>query len=156
MAMAAEDEAAAPLHLLKMAVGVASLDELREVRARRIAQLGGSWVYTRNQPRRVAAVLAGGSLYWVIRGQIRVRQRITGFDARRDENGRSYCLIGVEEAFVPTLARAWRPFQGWRYLPLADAPPDLASGGPPGAPRDAADEPMPARLRAELRALGLL
>ena len=34
-----------PLHLLKMAVGIADLDELRRVRAARIAQLGGSWVY---------------------------------------------------------------------------------------------------------------
>jgi hypothetical protein len=154
----AEAEAAspAPLHLLKMAVGIASLDELREVRARRIAQLGGSWVYTRNQPRRAAAVLAGGSLYWVIRGRIRVRQRITGFDARRDDNGRGYCLIGVERTLVPTVARPWRPFQGWRYLTPADAPPDLAAGGPPGEAGAAADEPMPARLQAELRALGLL
>ena len=65
-----------PLHLLKMAVGIASLDELRRVRAARIKQYGGSWVYTRNHPRRAEAVLAGGSLYWVIRGQISCRERI--------------------------------------------------------------------------------
>ena len=51
-----------PLHLLKMAVGVADIDELRRVRAARTRQHGGSWVYTRNQPRRAAAVLAGGSM----------------------------------------------------------------------------------------------
>lgn len=144
----------APLHLLKMAVGVASLDELREVRARRVAQLGGSWVYTRNRPRRAEAVLAGGALYWVIRGQIRVRQRITGFDTKRDDKGRAYCLIGVDPALVPTLPRAWRPFQGWRYLPPADAPPDLPAGE--AADDEAADGTLPPRLVAELRALGLL
>src|SRR5690348_9820719 len=74
-----------PLHLLKMAVGIADIEELRRVRAARTRQHGGSWVYTRNQPRRAEAVLAGGSIYWVIRGQIRVRQRVTGFRSERDD-----------------------------------------------------------------------
>src|SRR5580700_6467485 len=94
---------AGPLHLLKMAVGIADIDELRRVRAARTKQLGGSWVYTRNQPRRAEAVLAGGSIYWVIRGQIRVRQRITGLRGERDDKGRGYCLIGVDPQLVATL-----------------------------------------------------
>ena len=65
-----------------MAVGIADLDDLRRVRAARIEQLGGSFVFTRNHPRRAEAVLRGGSLYWVIRGQIRARQRISGFPQR--------------------------------------------------------------------------
>jgi len=141
-----------PLHLLKMAVGVADLDELRRVRAARIEQHGGSWVYTRNHPRRAEAVLAGGSLYWVIRGQIRVRQRVVGFRGERDDKGRAYCLIEVDRTLVPTLSRRWRPFQGWRYLTPADAPPDMPDGN--AAPR-AAEAPMPERMVAELRALGL-
>jgi hypothetical protein len=141
-----------PLHLLKMAVGIADIDELRRLRAQRIKQHGGSWIYTRNHPRRDAAVLAGGSLYWVIRGQIRVRQRIAGFRSERDEKGRAYCLIEVDRALVATQWRPWRPFQGWRYLTAADAPPDLAAGMPAGG---AAAEAMPAALIAELRALGL-
>ena len=32
----------------------------------------------------------------MIRGQIRVRQRITGFRSERDEKGRAYCLIEVD------------------------------------------------------------
>ena len=83
------DGGAPPLHLLKMAVGAADIAELRRVRAQRIAQYGESWVYTRNHPRRAAEVLAGGSLYWVIRGQVRVRQRIVGFAAARDDAGRA-------------------------------------------------------------------
>jgi hypothetical protein len=142
-----------PLHLLKMAVGVASLDELREARAQRIRQLGGSWVYTRNHPRRAEQVLAGGSIYWVIRGQVRVRQRITGFASKRDDKGRAYCLIGVDPELVPTIGRPWRPFQGWRYLAAADAPPDLPAGYDISA---LAGERMPERMLAELRALGLL
>jgi hypothetical protein len=148
---AAED--GGPLHLMKMAVGVGSLEELRQARAARIKQHGGSWVYTRNHPRRAEAVLAGGSLFWVIRGQIRVRQRVTGFRSERDEKGRAYCLIEVEPVLVPTIWRPWRPFQGWRYLTPADAPPDAPSGY---APSDLAESPMPEQMLAELRSLGLL
>jgi hypothetical protein len=134
------------LHLLKLAVGVDSIDHLRHVRAARRAERGGSWVYTRNHPRRTQEVLAGGSIYWIIRGHIRVRQRITGFRAEREENGRRYCLIEVDEVLVPTVGRAWRPFQGWRYLPAADAPPDRPLMG----------ELPPDRMLAELYSLGLI
>jgi hypothetical protein len=139
-----------PLHLLKMAVGVADIDELRRFRAARLKERGASWVYTRNRPRRAEEVLAGGSIYWVIRGQIRVRQLVTGFRAERDENGRAYCLIEVDHDLVETVWRPWRPFQGWRYLTPADAPPDRIGGRPGG------DEAIPAAMLAELRALGLL
>jgi hypothetical protein len=40
-----------------------------------------------------------------------------------------------------------RPFQGWRYLPAADAPGDL------GKRRN---DDLPPQLRAELAALGLM
>jgi hypothetical protein len=143
------DRSEGPLHLLKMAVGVGDIDELRRIRKQRVKERGGNWVYTRNHPRRAEEVLAGGSIYWVIRGQIRVRQRITGFRSERDDNGRAYCLIVVDPELVPTLLRPWRPFQGWRYLTPADAPPDASLG--PGAIAT-----MPERMLAELRALGLL
>ena len=141
-----------PLHLLKMAVGIADIDDLRRVRAARIEQHGASWIYTRNRPRRADAVLAGGSIYWVIRGQIRVRQRITGLRGERDAKGRAYCQIEVDRELVATLWRPWRPFQGWRYLSPADSPPD-ASGG--WQLPDAAAGVMPEHLVAELRSLGL-
>jgi hypothetical protein len=154
--MTEEDEAHSPppLHLLKMAVGISDLDDLRRVRAARIAQLGGSFVFTRNRPHRAEAVLRGGSLYWVIRGQIRARQRIVGFHSRRDEKGRAYCLIGVGPEVVATVWRAWRPFQGWRYLSSVDAPPDEQAGG--GGRGDTAGIGLPVWLEAELRSLGLL
>jgi hypothetical protein len=139
-----------PLHLVKMAVGASDVEELRRFRAQRFAERGVSLVYTRNHPRRTAAVLDGGSLYWVIKGQIRARQRITGFRSERDDNGRAYCLILVEPEVVATLLRAFRPFQGWRYLPPADVPRD-APGGPGG---DFAA--IPDHMLVELRELGLI
>jgi len=135
-----------PLHLLKLAVGIDDIDQLREIRKVRAAQRGGSWVYTRNQPRRAQELLAGGSIYWVIRGQIRVRQLVTGLRSERDEAGRRYCRIEVDERLVPTFPRAWRPFQGWRYLTSQDAPPD----------RPVSAELPSERMLAELQALGLI
>ena len=135
-----------PLHLLKLAVGIDDIDHLRRIRKARAADRGGNWVYTRNHPRRAQEVLSGGSIYWVIRGQIRVRQRVTGLRGERDNTGRRYCLIEVDAVLVPTLPRACRPFQGWRYLSPGDAPPD----------RPAASAPAPDRMIAELRALGLI
>jgi hypothetical protein len=139
-----------PLHLLKMAVGASDIEEMRRFRAQRLIERGESWVYTRNHPRRADEVLSGGSIYWVFKGQIRVRQRVTGFRSERDDNGRAYCLILVDEDLVPTLPRAFRPFQGWRYLKPSDAPKD-APGGPGG---DYAA--LPDHMLAELRELGLI
>jgi hypothetical protein len=135
-----------PLHLLKLAVGIDDLEHLRRVRAARTAERGGSWVYTRNHPRRAQEILAGGSIYWIIRGHVRVRQLVTGFRRERDDNGRRYCLIEVDANLIPTLCRPWRPFQGWRYLSPEDAPQDCSNGGAP--PSD--------QMLAELHALGLI
>jgi hypothetical protein len=135
-----------PLHLLKLAVGIDEIEHLRRARAVRAAERGGDWVYTRNRPRRAAEVLDGGSIYWVIRGRIAVRQRVIGFHGDRDEDGRRFCLIAVDTALVPTVPRSCRAFQGWRYLPAAVAPPDLPAAG---------EEPPPERMLAELRGLGL-
>ena len=90
----------------------------------------------------------------MIRGQIRVRQRVTGFRSEHDEKGRAYCLIEVEPELVPTMWRPWRPFQGWRYLSPADAPPDSWAGQDGG--EDSAGAGLPVWLEAELRGLGLL
>ena len=132
------------LHLVKLAVGVADLAELRRVRAARARERGGDWIATRNRPRRTAEVLDGGSIYWVIRGRVQVRQRVTGFREEHMESGRS-CLIVVDPLLIPTVPRPLRPFQGWRYLSPADAPPDLPEG----------QELPPESMLAELRALGL-
>src|SRR5271154_3877909 len=136
------------LHLMKLAVGIDDVEHLRRVRAARAAERGGGgWVYTRNRPRREAEVLDGGSIYWVIRGQISVRQLVVGFRSERDENGRRYCLIDVDRTLVSTLWRPCRPFQGWRYLLPEAVPLDRAPAG---------ELPLPDHLLTELRALGLL
>jgi hypothetical protein len=106
-------------------------------------------VRTRNTPRRAAELLDGGSIYWVIKGAIRARQRILSIEKRTDARGRRYCEVGLDPKLVETVARPCRPFQGWRYLepPAAPADRERLSGDLGG---------MPPGMVEELRSLGLL
>jgi hypothetical protein len=142
----AEGRGRVALHLVKLAVGVDDVEHLRRVREARAADRGGSWVPTRNRPRRAAELLDGGSIYWVVRGQIRARQLLVGFRGGRGPDDRRHCLIEVDPTLVPTLPRACRPFQGWRYLTADAAPADRRADTPP----------LPDRMLAELRELGLI
>lgn len=143
------------LHLLKLCVGVDSVDRLRrsaERRAEESVRAGGprqSWHDTRMTPRRRDELVDGGSLYWVIRGYVRARQRLLGIDEVPDSQGRRMCRLRLDPRVVRVEPRAHRAFQGWRYLQATEAPPDLAVPAP-GA------EDMPAEMLAELRGLGLL
>lgn len=143
------------LHLVKLAVGIEDIEHLAEVQKRRLrdarkrnGRKASLWHRTRHVPRRVEELLDGGSMYWVVKGRIAVRQRLCGFELATDEEGRRCCLILLEPELVLTAGRRHRAFQGWRYLPAADAPPDLP-------PRRGEDD-LPPELAAELRELGLL
>ena len=146
-----------PLHLVKLCVGAASIEDLADWQRARLAMLRRSEPEARishttfQTPKRQAELIDGGSLYWVIKGVIQVRQRIFGFGEGTKENGQACCLIELDEALVPVRGVPRRPFQGWRYLDHADAPSDLAGGA-------AADEvaAMPPAMRRELAALGLI
>jgi hypothetical protein len=137
------------LHLLKLAVGVNDLADLRKRQRERAKERGFYCFYTRNMPRRQDEVLDGGSVYWVIKGFIEARQRIRGFVPIVNRRGRPAVLVKLEAKIVPTLGQPRRAFQGWRYLTPAEAPPDLPKRG-----RGSAE--MPAAMARELRELGLL
>jgi hypothetical protein len=141
-----------PLHLIKLAVGVRDLDHLAELQDRRAVMADGQTripVYTRRLPKRGDELLAGGSIYWVIKGSVLVRQPILAIDTATDEEGESYCTLQIAADRVQTVPTPRRPFQGWRYLTAEAAPQDLSAAGGAG------DE-LPADMAAELRALGLL
>jgi hypothetical protein len=138
-----------PLHLIKMAVGIDDLEHLRRFRAQRRETQPLCLVRTRNTPRRAAEILAGGSLYWVIRGQIMCRERIAAIRPFVDKEGVGRCRVVMVPKVVLVEPRPFRAFQGWRYLEPKDAPRDLDRAAP-GA-RD-----MPETLRRELTQLGLL
>ena len=138
------------LHLIKMCVGCDSVEDLAEWQANRLLR-GEPLIHrTRNFPKRGAEILAGGSLYWIIKGQVRVRQRITALEAVTDGEGGRFCAIHLATELVPVIHRTQRPMQGWRYLASEDAPPDRDP-----AHKDETEE-MPAGMVKELRALGLM
>jgi hypothetical protein len=146
------------LHLIKLCVGCDSVKDLEDwikerLKARRKGGAGGGRKQrnhtTRMVPKRAAELVDGGSLYWVIRGQIMCRERILGIRPFVDKDGIGRCHIVLDCKPVLVEPRPYRAFQGWRYLLPADAPRDL-DRATPGA-RD-----MPEHLRRELRQLGLL
>jgi len=143
------------VHILKLSVGIDSLSHLAERQRQRIvdaAKAGDAAQLrhlTRATPRRAEEVLDGGSIYWVIKGAIRGRQRIVGIDTAVNHLGLARCALIFDPELVPVRARPHRPFQGWRYLEMADVPPDAV-----GVTDQSGD--MPAEMAEELRALGLL
>lgn len=139
-----------PLHLIKLSVGIETVDHLATVQARRRADSGQNklWHQTRQTPTRADELLDGGSIYWVIKGVLQVRQRLVGLETIRDAEGVRRCRIMLDPTLTLTEHRRRRAFQGWRYLAAADAPPDV--GG------DSETGDMPPDMVNELRSLGLL
>jgi hypothetical protein len=136
------------LHLIKLCVGIDSIEHLAEFRAKRRLREPRCLVHTRNWPRRADEILDGGSLFWVIRGHVRVRQRVLAFHHDLDEDGRGFCTIELDHALVPTRPLTFRPFQGWRYMEPADAPADETGPGDYGE--------LPEQMARELREIGVI
>jgi hypothetical protein len=93
-------------------------------------------------------LLEGGSLYWVIKGNVQLRQKLLDIRPFTDSEGIERCHLVLDRDLVPTTWQPRRAFQGWRYLDQKDAPADLANGGDASA--------LPPQLRLELAQLGLL
>jgi hypothetical protein len=139
------------LHMMKLAVGVKDLAHLAERQAMRARLEPPLRHLTRMFPKRAAEILDGGSIYWVVAGWLSVRQRI--LDIREEqEDGIDCAALVLDPVLVPVAARPQKPFQGWRYLAKEAAPADLGQGAPAAEGLEA----LPARLRTELRALGLI
>jgi hypothetical protein len=134
--------------MVKLCVGVSELKEFEEWR-REERKAGRRMQHvTRMFPKRAEEILDGGSIYWVIRGLISVRQRIMKLEPVTGRDGIQRCRLVFDPAYVLVRPTPHRAFQGWRYLEPSDAPPDLTKRS------DIAR--MPDRLRAKLAQLGLL
>ena len=140
------------LHLLKLSVGPRDVDTLRRLQSERLRAEPPLRHRTRMIPRRQDDLLDGGSIYWVVAGQVRVRQRLLRINEETDHDGRALAALVLDPALVPVEARPTKPFQGWRYLAPEDAPADLRQGEDPAEGLDT----LPDALRQELRALGLI
>ena len=143
------------LHLIKLCVGCDSVSDLEDwIRQKlkektRRRQKPEHIHTTRMVPKRASELTSGGSLFWVIRGQITCRERILDIRPFTDKEGIGRCRVVLDGKVVLVEPRPRAAFQGWRYLKTGDAPRDLARAAP-GAAR------MPETMRRELRELGLL
>ena len=73
-----------PVHLLKLAVVIESIDHLIERQKQRMRERTAAGdantlrILTRNTPRRADELTAeGGSIFWVIKNRVLVRQQVT-------------------------------------------------------------------------------
>ncbi len=143
------------LHLIKLCVGCDSVQELeswiaQKLKERRKRRLKPEHIHTtRMVPKRAGELLAGGSLFWVIRGAVMCRQTLLDVRPFIDKEGIGRCRLVLEPKPILVEPRPFRAFQGWRYLAAKDAPRDLDRAAP-GADK------MPEELRRELTDLGLL
>jgi hypothetical protein len=138
------------INILKLCVGADSIADLTDWQtSQRHRWPPGCAVHvTRMWPKRSEEVLAGGSLYWVIKGLVQCRQRIVGLEQVTEGDGITRCALILDTAIIRTEATPKRPFQGWRYLDPAEAPRDLVRG------RER-EEALPPALAQALAEIGL-
>src|ERR1700716_834231 len=145
-----------PLHLIKLAVGCESVKELKSWVAQRMRTARQKGLprhhihITRMAPKRIEELLAGGSLYWVLRGEIAAREKIMAIEPFRDRDGIGRCRLVMQPKVIAVSPRPVRPLQGWGYFMQDAAPPDLTRSSA------ASVAAMPEPMRRELRDLGLL
>lgn len=141
------------LHMQKLSVGsesIATLQDWQKMVVRRRAKKGLSPHHqhvTRMFPKQKEALLDGGSIYWVIKGLIQCRNEIVDLEETQTKDGRKACAIVMDPNLIAVVPTPKRPFQGWRYLKVEDAPADL------GLINGAGD--LPPELRAKLVNLGV-
>jgi hypothetical protein len=145
------------LHLIKLCVGCESIEDLAAWQAERLKRRRRAgekrpklFHRTFQSPKRRDELLAGGSLYWVIKGLIQVRQPLLDIAEGTKEDGTPCCVLILKNELVPVRPVPRRAFQGWRYLTADEAPEDLTRRSGAGAAA------MPPQLRKELADLGLL
>lgn len=142
------------LHLIKLCVGIETVEDLEESLKRRLWQqkrLGMRefpFHTTRMVPKRAEEVLKGGSLYWVIKGNVQCRQKFKAIEPFKGDDGIGRCDLVLEPEIIRTHFQPKRPFQGWRYFKDSDVPLDLITG-------EDGEEVLPMDLQAQLAELGL-
>lgn len=138
------------LNIIRLCVGCESIEDLRdwqETHNEAPDYPGCVFTMTTMYPKRAEEIIGKGSLYWVIKGRIAVRQGIVAINRTLGPEGEQRTRLVLKAEWVQTVPTPTRPFQGWRYFDAEKAPPDLGSE---------ADDAMPPEMAAELKSLGLL
>jgi hypothetical protein len=145
------------LHLIKLCVGCDSIEDLASWQAERLKQRRKAgeksprlFHRTFQSPKRRTELLGGGSLYWVIKGLVQVRQPLLDITEGTKEDGTPCCMLILKNELVAVRPVPRRAFQGWRYLDSDEAPEDLRDRSANGIGA------MPQKLRKQLAELGLI
>ncbi len=145
-----------PLHLIKLSVGTDSIADLQgwiddkiKAQKKRGVKKPERIHTTRMVPKRADELKDGGSIYWVIKGQILCRETIIDIRPFTDKDGIHRCKLVLDPKCIPVEPRPRSAFQGWRYLDDKETPRDLTK-----AAKGAIN--MPEDMRRELMQLGLL
>ena len=129
------------LHLIKLCIGVDTVEGLAEWGEQEYAA-GRPWILrTRQTPKRATELIEGGSIYRVFKGFVLCRQRILAVDTV-GLGPAARCEVTLDPEVVRTTPVPRRAFQGWRYLEAKEAPADLT-----GFNEDAAPPELARRLR---------
>ncbi len=141
------------LHLIKLSVGSENLASLKAWQEKVSFQhSSGSKAFihgTTQAPQRAGELMAGGSIYWIVKGVIICRNPLIAIEVDETQSGRARCSLVCGLPLVPVIPKKHRIFQGWRYFDPAAAPADMPRGkiNKSGLPQD---------LAGELAELGLL
>ena len=115
------------INLVKLSVGSQNVSDLVAWQNNPRAQGADGYPrhVTRMWPKREKEIVNGGSIYWVIKGQVQCRQKIIRLDEIIGNDGIRRCAIVLDKNLILTTIANRRAFQGWRYLNPADSPSDL-------------------------------
>lgn len=143
-----------PLHILKVAAGISSLEQLKLI----VSQYSYSdpelglimHMSSRNTPKRADELLDGGSVFWIIKRAIVARAPLVAIREEERLDGRKGCQMCIRPEVISTIPQPKRGFQGWRYLKDEEAPDDLEFNG------SGSDGHGSPELAQELKSLGLI
>lgn len=145
-----------PVNIVKLAVGIQSVEELALIQRRFLSQPGidsnrGFYHSTKLMPKKHEAIVKSGSLYWVIKGVICARQKILSITKQEDPDGIKRCKIFLDNSIIKTAPVRKKPFQGWRYLKKNRTPADITD-----PVTTTFDDDIPLKVQQQLLEVGLL
>ena len=135
-------------NLKKIAVGIETIERLR-IRQEMLFNAYGKILHTtRNMPKQKEQLIKTGSIFWIIKRNVLVRQKILNIISVIRDDGSKGCEIELDKDLVRVIPTLMKPFQGWRYYMADDIPPDLNLS-------NFEDEELPEKINSELIKLGL-
>ena len=135
-------------HLKKIAVGIETVERLF-IRQKMIKESYGTILHTtRNMPKKREDLIKTGSMFWIIKRNVLVRQKIIDIVSVIRSDGSKGCEIELNKNLIKVIPTPMKPFQGWRYYLEEDIPRDLNLNKETG-------EDLPDSINSELIKLGL-